>query len=99
VELMQSIGFGCIQDLTIRNAEPDFEQPYHVRRKLKMAAARDGPCPKTGSKDFVLRRKIVELFEQFRKMGHGTVSTLEIQHGLPFVIEWTETSPILKRPR
>ncbi|MBI3865536.1 MAG: hypothetical protein HY290_26990 [Planctomycetia bacterium] len=100
VHKMQQINFGYVEDLQIRNGEPDLDKPYTVRRKVKMTAARDGPRPKTfGSKNFVLKRKIIKLFDQLRQVGHGTISSLEIQHGLPFAIEWNETSPIPRNPR
>lgn len=100
VELMQSVGFGCIQRLQIRDGEPDFETQFRVRRTVKIAV-RDGPHLTLARKDFVLKQEVIELLDHFRHLERGIIERLEIRHGLPFLFEFelTETVLQIQEPR
>ena len=83
VELMQEINFGQIEALTIRNGEPVFKPAPRVSRVHKFGAQNDAKKV-SGSRDFVLRKELTELFHQFDELGTGVIESIEVRHGLPF---------------
>jgi hypothetical protein len=90
VRLFQTINFGRIEELEIRNGEPRFSPAPRVFVELKLDSA-DGPRPETCLSDFALRRPLDRFFEQVARLEDGTIERIDIRHGLPFrmVIEAT----------
>jgi hypothetical protein len=82
LELMQTVNFGTIQALELRDAEPVLVPGPRVRRTIKIGGKSNGPRPEVGRPDFVLKAAIVEIFEHFDHIRNGTV-TIRVQHGLP----------------
>ena len=83
VELMQTINFGRIEDLTVRGGNPVFDPPPRVVREVKIGGD-NGPRPARDASNFLLKDQVVELFQHFDQLGDGTIEVLEIKHGLPF---------------
>ena len=83
IELMQSINFGRLENLTVRGGEPTFDPPPRVVREVKFGAE-NGPRPESAVGDFKLKAQVVDLCREFDRLGDGTVLTLEVKHGLPF---------------
>jgi len=80
--LMQSVNFGTIQALELRDAEPVLVPAPRVLRTIKIGGQANGPRPEVGKPDFVLKAAIVEIFEHFDHIRNGTVA-IRVQHGLP----------------
>jgi len=83
IELMQGINFGRIERLHINDGQPVLDpRPTVVREHL--FGGENGPRPEHFAADFLLKRKVLDLFAMFDKLGNGTIDVLEIKHGLPF---------------
>ena len=80
---MQSINFGCIECLAIRGGEPVLHPRPNIVREHKFGGE-NGPHPKLGRADFLLKQQVVELFGYFDELQDGVIDVLEVKHGLPF---------------
>ncbi len=89
IELMQSINFGRIEKLPLRNGEPVLSPRPTVVREHKFGGD-NGPRPELGTSDFLLKQQVVELFKFLDEHQSGTIDMLEIKHGLPFRVIVTE---------
>ncbi len=89
VELMQTLDFGRIHGLAVRNGEPDFGRGFRAVRTVKMAGD-NSPGPENYSEDFVLKHEVINLLEHFDRLGDGIMRLIEVKHGLPFIIEIEE---------
>jgi hypothetical protein len=83
VELMQSINFGRVEGLAIRNQDPVLCPPPRVVREYKFGGE-NGPRPELGIGNFLLKQQVVDLFAFFDDFEDGTIDVLEVKHGLPF---------------
>jgi hypothetical protein len=96
LRLFQTINFGRVEELEIRNGEPEFSPPPRVFVELKLDAA-DGPRPESRLDRFALRSQVERFFTRIGRLNQGTVEVIEVRHGLPFrmVIEAmpTEVEP------
>jgi hypothetical protein len=90
IELMQEISFGRIENLAVKDGEPDFDSPPQVVREIKFGGE-NGPRQEMSVEDFALKSQVIEFFAQLDCLGNGTVKSLEIKHGLPFRIILEET--------
>jgi hypothetical protein len=83
IELMQSINFGQIERLPINKGQPVLDpRPPVVREHL--FGGENGPRPEGAAADFLLKRKVLDLFAMFDSLGNGVIDVLEVKHGLPF---------------
>lgn len=83
VELMQSINFGRIENLTIRDGDPVLEPLPRIVREVKFGGD-NGPRPERDVRNFLLKTQVVELFQSLDQIDNGVLVVLEIKHGLPF---------------
>ena len=83
LRLFQAINFGRIEELEIRNGEPEFSPPPHVFVELKLDAA-DGPRPESHLDRFPLRSQVERFFAQIARLNDGAIEVIEVRHGLPF---------------
>lgn len=83
LRLFQTINFGRIEELEIRNGEPVFSPEPRVFLELKLDAA-DGPRPERLLDRFELRSQVERFIGQVARMKDGTVECVEVRHGLPF---------------
>ncbi len=86
---MQRINFGRLDGLVIRNREPVIDPMPRRQVEIKFGAE-NGPRPEVRASDFALKQQVIELFAFFDAIGDGTIGTLEIKHGLPFRMLFTE---------
>jgi hypothetical protein len=89
VELMQSINFGRIEGLAIRDGEPILNPRPVVVHEHKFGGE-NGPRTELGTADFLLKQQVVELFAFFDVLRNGVIDVLEVKHGLPFRVIVTE---------
>src|SRR5262249_53521018 len=85
VELMQSINFGRIESLVIRNGDPVFDPPPRMIREVKLGGE-NGPRPELDAGNFLLKTQVVERSQRCDQRGDTTIEGLEAQQGLPFRI-------------
>ena len=83
LRLFQTINFGRIEELEIRNGEPEFNPPPRIFVELKLDAA-DGSRPESRLTRFPLRSQVERFFDQISRLNDGAVEVIEIRHGLPF---------------
>jgi hypothetical protein len=83
IELLQSINFGRIENLLIRDREPVFSPAPRITREHKFGGE-NGPRPESGSTDFLLKAQVIELFALLDELRDGTIAVIEVKHGLPF---------------
>jgi hypothetical protein len=83
LRLFQTINFGRVEELEIRNGEPAFSPAPRVLVELKLDVE-DGPRPESGLNRFPLRKQVARFFDRIGGLNHGTVELIEIRHGMPF---------------
>jgi len=88
--LMQEISFGRIENLTVKDGEPNFDPPPQVVREIKFGGE-NGPRQEMSAENFDLKSQVIEFFAQLDRLGDGEVKSLEIKHGLPFRMILEET--------
>jgi hypothetical protein len=91
VELLGNVHFGRIEQLHVRDGEPVFEPPPRVVRTLKISG-NNHPRPQAEAQDFVLKSAVLEMLGHLGRMGDGVVDRIEIAHGLPLLLEVTDSS-------
>jgi hypothetical protein len=80
---MQSLNFGRIERLPVRDGEPILDPPPRIIREFKFGAE-NGPRHELAAGDFLLKGQVVELFKHFAALGTATIEVLEVKNGLPF---------------
>jgi hypothetical protein len=83
VRLFQTINFGRIEELEIRNGEPEFSPPPRVFVELKLDRE-DGPRAERHLEQFQLLGQVARFFDQLARLGDGTIERIDVRHGLPF---------------
>ena len=89
VVVMQDLNFGRVT-FSVRSGQPDFTRPFRTVRTVKPAGNGNGPRPEAHSADFEVRKEVTSLIEQVARAPDGTQVTVEVKHGLPFLIEVEE---------
>ena len=93
VEQMQLINFGRIEGLPVRAGKPVWNEQTRVVRKIKLGGD-NASRPEADLDDFELKREVIDLFEEIKKLGDGQILTLEIKHGLPFAMDVEEFAAV-----
>jgi hypothetical protein len=83
VNLMSRLRFGRLEGLDVRSGEPLFSPPPRVFRELKFESSSEPQTVRT-SRDFAVKREVIELFKLLDRIGDGRVLILTIRGGLPF---------------
>ena len=89
LELMQDINFGRIEGLVVKDGEPVFDSPPRVVREIKLGGE-NGPRRELGLDNYAMKSQAVEFFTHLDHLVNGTVETIEVKHGLPFLIRIEE---------
>jgi hypothetical protein len=84
IEVMQKLNYGRIEGLAIRDGRPVFTPGSRIVKDVKLGAADNGVRAEINSADFSLKREHIELLENLRAMGDGTVESIGVKAGLPF---------------
>jgi hypothetical protein len=90
LHLMQTLNFGCINNLIFRDGQLVLDPPPEVFREVKFGGE-NGPRPEAVIEDFLLKSQVVEFFDRLDRLGDGVIESLEIKHGLPFRMTVRET--------
>ncbi|MBZ5622138.1 MAG: hypothetical protein LAQ69_25930 [Acidobacteriia bacterium] len=82
VRLFQSVNFGQIIGLTIRDGDPVFHPEPTVLLDVKLDAD-EGERPEADLADFMLRGEVRRLFAHLDQLQNGTVERIEVRSGVP----------------
>ena len=82
VRLFQSVNFGQIIGLTIRNGDPAFHPEPTVLLDVKLDAD-NGERPEAGLADFTLCDEVRRLLAHLDQLRNGTVERIEVRSGVP----------------
>ena len=82
VRLFQTINFGHLDGLEVREGEPLFNPAPAVFIELKLdgEAAPRGECDLTG---FDLRAEVIRFLAELDRLGNGTIERIDIRYGIP----------------
>jgi len=82
VRLFQSVNFGQIIGLAIRNGDPVFHPEPTVLLDVKLDAD-EGARQEADLADFVLRDEVRRLLAHLDQLQNGTVERIEVRSGVP----------------
>ncbi len=82
VRLFQSVNFGQIIGLAIRDGDPVFHPEPTVLLDVKLDAD-EGERPEADLADFTLRDEVRRLFARLDQLQNGTVERIEVRSGVP----------------
>jgi hypothetical protein len=82
VRLCETINFGSIENLEVRDSEPVFDPAPLMLRDLKLDSD-EGSRPELDLVDFVLSNEVLRLARHLDEMKIGTVRRVEVRGGLP----------------
>jgi hypothetical protein len=82
VRLCQSIDYGQILDLQVRDREPQFSPAPTVLLDIKLDAAR-GWRPESELSDFALCDEVCRLLDRIDELHAGCVQRIEVRAGIP----------------
>ena len=85
VRLMQRLRFGRIEDLWIQQGEPVWTPAPRAIRSIRLGRVHRG-VRRSGTRNFHVKKPLVELFALFDHEQSLVISELEFQDGLPFRI-------------
>jgi len=83
LRLFQAINFGRVEELEIRDGEPQFNPVPRVFVELKLDTD-DEPRRESQLDRFPLRSQVERFFMQISRLDEGTVEMIEVRHGLSF---------------
>lgn len=86
IERCQAVNFGRIT-LTIHHGQPDLTKPWRLLRTVKLAGGENGSRPEAAMANFQLRSEHTALLAQLDATADGALVTIEVKHGLPFLME------------
>jgi hypothetical protein len=82
VEIIEAMGFGVIEHLSIRYGMPCYDPEPRIVQTIKLATEPER-SPVISSAGLTLKQEFRRLFEQFSRLQDCSVD-IEVQHGLPF---------------
>ena len=81
LDIIESLGFGHIERLNVRNGEPCFASPPRILEEIRLATE---PEERADRNDLeTLKKAIGDLYSQLSRLGEGVVD-IEVRHSLPF---------------
>lgn len=86
VEQCQLINFGLVT-FHVRDGEADVTRSWHTKRTVKLACGENGPRPEASLADFELSLEQSALLRSLHGIRDGARVTVEVRHGLPFLLE------------
>jgi len=89
LSLMQEMNFGRIEGLVVVDGNPVFDPPPRIVRQVKFCSE-NGPRREKNMIDFNLKEQVVEFFAALSRLKNGMVESIEVKHGLPFLMNLEE---------
>jgi hypothetical protein len=82
VEIIEKLGFGWIEQLSIRDGEPCYDRAPRIVQEIKLGADPER-LPDHGGAGFTPKKEFENLFAHLERL-HDAVVDIEIRHGIPF---------------
>jgi hypothetical protein len=82
VEIIEALGFGVIERLSIRGGLPCYEPEPRIVQTIKLDSDPERQ-PDDVHTNLTLKKEFETLFDQLSRLGDGTVD-IEVRHSLPF---------------
>jgi hypothetical protein len=82
VETIEELGFGRIEQISIRDGRPCFERGTQVVQEIKLGSEIETSVEHS-SADLTLKREFERLFKHFNQV-RDCPADIEIRHGVPF---------------
>src|SRR6266852_4422159 len=82
VEIIESLGFGVIERLSIRGGLPCYEPEPRIVQAIKLDSEPER-LPDRSCADLTLKKEFESLFEQLSRLRDGIVD-IEVRHRAPF---------------
>ena len=92
VRLCQTMNFGSIRKLEIRDGQPVFDPPPLVLVDVKLDGG-DPPRPETDLTDFELTQEVVRLLERLDDRAKTAIEVLEVRAGIPRWLVFRASAP------
>jgi hypothetical protein len=89
VEIIETLGFGVLQGLSIRDGQPCFEPAPRIVQSVKLDSDAESRS-ECANPESALKKQFQVLFRHLNELREGTVD-IEVCHGLPFRL-------VLERP-
>jgi hypothetical protein len=89
--LLQTIRYGRIERLLVRDGEPVLSG-VRWKRTVKLGGD-NAPHPCSDVTDFALRREVVEFFRALHELGDAELTDVEVRNGLPFTFAVCGATP------
>jgi hypothetical protein len=86
LETMQRYPFCQIENLAVREGEPFFEPPPSIVQEIRLGDDTWRGRPELATEDFLLRSSVLDLFAHVERIRNGTITAIEVRHGLPHKI-------------
>lgn len=93
VELMETIFFGRIECVGVRNGEPVLGS-HRVKTEVKLAGSNDTRSDRFRG-DYELKDEVLGLLMTLDAIGDGLIESIQVKHGLPFLV--TVDGPVNSR--
>jgi hypothetical protein len=82
VEIIEALGFGVIERLTICDGLPCYDPEPRIVQAIKLASGPERQPDRSGA-DLTLKKEFESLFDQLTRLRDDIVD-IEVQHNLPF---------------
>jgi hypothetical protein len=82
VEIIEALGFGAIEHLSIRGGLPSYELEPHIVQAIKLDSEPERQ-PDRSDLGLTLKREFESLFIQLTQLREGFVD-IEVRHSAPF---------------
>ncbi len=87
VEFIHPVNYGRIEGLAVQNGQPVLDPPPRRLFQEKFSAKKQAE-PKPGPAELATKPQVAQLMERLSSLSDGTVVSIEIQNGLPFLASW-----------
>jgi len=87
VEYIHPVNYGRIEGLAIQHGQPILD-PLPRRMFQEKFSAKKQAEPKPSLAELATKPQVAQLMERLSSLSDGTVVTIEIQSGLPFLASW-----------
>jgi hypothetical protein len=81
VEIIEALGFGVIEHLSIRDGLPCYDPEPRIVQTVKLATG-PGRQPDRSCADLTLKNEFESLFDQLARLRDGAVD-IEVRHSVP----------------
>lgn len=82
LEIIAKLGFGRIEQLSIRNGKPCFDPAPRIVEELRLASDSE-QRPDLNNPDLTLKQEFQKLFGHLERLLDGVV-VIEVRHSVPF---------------